>query len=93
MFMPPATDDNTALQQKIMKFMTIGMGILYFKVASGLCLYFIASSLWGIAERKLLPKTLGPAPGAPAVAARPSAPASTNGHSGSSRKKQRGRRD
>jgi len=25
-------------------------------VASGLCLYFIASSLWGIAERKLLPK-------------------------------------
>ena len=93
MFMPPATDDNTALQQKIMKFMTIGMGILYFKVASGLCLYFIASSLWGIAERKLLPKTLGPAPGTAAVAARPSAPASTNGHSGSSRKKQRGRRD
>ena len=29
---------------------------MFFKVASGLCLYFIASSLWGIAERKLLPK-------------------------------------
>jgi YidC/Oxa1 family membrane protein insertase len=93
MFMPPATDDSTALQQKIMKFMTLAMGFLYFKVASGLCLYFIASSLWGIAERKLLPKTLGPAPGAPATAARPAAPASTNGHSGSSKKKQRGRRN
>jgi YidC/Oxa1 family membrane protein insertase len=92
MFMPPATDDNTALQQKIMKFMTLGMGILYFKVASGLCLYFIASSMWGIAERKLLPKTIGPAPGTAAVAVRPAAPASTNGQSGSSRKKQRGKR-
>jgi YidC/Oxa1 family membrane protein insertase len=30
---------------------------MFFKVASGLCLYFIASSLWGLAERKLLPKT------------------------------------
>jgi YidC/Oxa1 family membrane protein insertase len=93
MFMPPATDESTAMQQKIMKFMTLAMGILYFKVASGLCLYFIASSMWGIAERKLLPKTLGPAAGAPAVAARPSAPASTNGHGGSNKKKQRGRKD
>jgi YidC/Oxa1 family membrane protein insertase len=32
------------------------MGVLFFKVASGLCIYFIASSLWGMAERKLLPK-------------------------------------
>ncbi|RMG04040.1 MAG: hypothetical protein D6741_01600, partial [Planctomycetota bacterium] len=32
------------------------MGILFYKVASGLCLYFIASSAWGMAERKLLPK-------------------------------------
>jgi len=31
---------------------------MFFKVPSGLCLYFIASSLWGIAERLLwLPKT------------------------------------
>jgi YidC/Oxa1 family membrane protein insertase len=93
MFMPPATDESTAMQQKIMKFMTIGMGILYFKVASGLCLYFIASSMWGIAERKLLPKTLGPAGGAPALAARPAQPASTNGQKGSSKKKQRDRRN
>jgi len=55
MFMPPATDDQTRMQQKVMKFMMIFMGFLFFRVASGLCVYFIASSLWGIAERKLLP--------------------------------------
>jgi len=33
------------------------MAVMFFKVPSGLCLYFIASSLWGIAERLLwLPK-------------------------------------
>jgi YidC/Oxa1 family membrane protein insertase len=37
------------------------MGIMFYKVAAGLCIYFIASSIWGIAERKLVPK---PAPGA-----------------------------
>ena len=41
---------------KMMKYMMLFMGILFFKVASGLCLYFIVSSAWGIAERKLLPK-------------------------------------
>jgi YidC/Oxa1 family membrane protein insertase len=55
MFMPPATDDQTRMQQKMMKFMMIFMGVLFFRVPSGLCVYFIASSLWGIAERKLLP--------------------------------------
>ena len=52
--MPPPTNDQAALQQKIMKYMTLFMGLLFFKVASGLCLYFIASSIWGIGERKLL---------------------------------------
>jgi len=32
------------------------MGFLFFKVPSGLCLYFITSSIWSIAERKMLPK-------------------------------------
>lgn len=54
--MPPPTNEQAAMQQKMMKYMTIFMGLLFYKVASGLCLYFIASSLWGIAERKLLPK-------------------------------------
>jgi len=57
MFMPPPTDEQAAMQQKIMKYMMIFMGLLFFKVASGLCIYFIVSSLWGIGERKVLPKT------------------------------------
>jgi len=55
MFMPPATDEQTRMQQQMMKFMMIFMGVLFFRVPSGLCVYFIASSLWGIAERKMLP--------------------------------------
>jgi YidC/Oxa1 family membrane protein insertase len=38
-----------------MKYMMIFMGLLFYKVPSGLCIHFIASSLWGIAERKLIP--------------------------------------
>ncbi|MGE0756000.1 MAG: YidC/Oxa1 family insertase periplasmic-domain containing protein [Pirellulaceae bacterium] len=56
LFTPPATDEQTAMQLKMMKFMTIFMGVLFYKVPAGLCIYFIASSLWGIAERKLMPK-------------------------------------
>ncbi len=62
MFMPPPTDDQQAMQQKIMKYMMIFIGFMFFKVASGLCLYFIASSLWGVAERKFLPKRTPVAP-------------------------------
>jgi len=60
MFMPPPTDEQQALQQKMMSYMMVFMGFLFFKVASGLCIYFIASSLWGLAERQLLPKMKHP---------------------------------
>ena len=60
MFMPPPTDEQTAMQQKMMNFMMIFMGVLFYKVAAGLCIYFVASSLWGIAERKFLPKSTAP---------------------------------
>lgn len=56
MMTPPAADETQATQQKVMKYMMVFIGILFYKVAAGLCLYFIASSLWGVAERKLLPK-------------------------------------
>ena len=56
LFTPPATDDQQKVAQKMMKFMMIFMGFLFFKVPSGLCLYFITSSIWSIAERKMLPK-------------------------------------
>jgi len=55
MFMPPATDDQSRMQQSMMKYMMIFMGLLFFRVPSGLCVYFIASSLWSVAERKMLP--------------------------------------
>ncbi|MFQ5731938.1 MAG: membrane protein insertase YidC [Planctomycetaceae bacterium] len=54
MFMPPATDEQTAMQQKMMMYMSIFFGFLFYTVPSGLCLYFIVSSLWGMGERKLL---------------------------------------
>ncbi len=56
MFTPPATDDQSRMQQQMMKYMMVFMGVMFFKVPAGLCLYFIASSIWGIGERKLLPK-------------------------------------
>ncbi len=67
MAMPEPTNEQAVMQQKMMKYMTMFMGLLFYKVASGLCLYFIASSLWGIAERKLLPKAK-PADGSIAAA-------------------------
>jgi YidC/Oxa1 family membrane protein insertase len=54
--MPPPTDEQQAAQQKMLKYMTIFFGVMFYKVAAGLCIYFISSSLWGLAERKLLPK-------------------------------------
>ncbi len=93
MFMPPAADEQAAMQQKMMQYMMIFMGVLFFKVASGLCLYFIASSLWGVCERKLLPKLQkktdsGAAEGTPAVAR-----ASSGGNGApAGKKKQRGRK-
>jgi YidC/Oxa1 family membrane protein insertase len=95
MFMPPPADEQAAMQQKIMQYMMIFMGFMFFKVASGLCIYFIASSLWGIAERKLLPKPKVPAgQPSPQPPAKPAPPASGNGAGGATggKKKQRDRR-
>ena len=56
LFMPPAVDEQARVQQQVMKYMMFFMAVMFFKVPCGLCVYFIASSLWGIAERLLLPK-------------------------------------
>jgi YidC/Oxa1 family membrane protein insertase len=86
-FMPPAADEQAAMQQKIMQYMMIFMGVLFFKVASGLCIYFIASSLWSLAERKFLPKS---SHAAGALAAAKSPP---NGNATASRgKKNKGKK-
>lgn len=91
MFLPPPADEQAALQQKMMQYMMIFMGVMFFKVPSGLCLYFIASSLWGITERKLLPKTI---PASPTAAAKPLPAPGENGTGADGRKKnkQRGKR-
>jgi YidC/Oxa1 family membrane protein insertase len=53
-------DEQQRMQQQVMNYMMWFMALMFFKVPSGLCLYFIASSLWGIAERLLwLPKATG----------------------------------
>lgn len=68
MFMPPPTDEQTAMTQKIMTIMTMMMAVFFFRVPAGLCIYFITSSLWGIAERIIVKKTLPPARLIPAAA-------------------------
>lgn len=54
--MPPPTDEQMAAQQRMMKFMMIIVAVMFYKVAAGLCLYFIISTAWGLIERKLIPK-------------------------------------
>ncbi|MGI9428105.1 MAG: YidC/Oxa1 family insertase periplasmic-domain containing protein [Bythopirellula sp.] len=55
--MPEPANEQAAMQQTIMKYMMLFMGLLFFKVAAGLCIYFISTTLWGIVERKMLPKS------------------------------------
>jgi YidC/Oxa1 family membrane protein insertase len=66
LFAPPATTPEAEMQQKMMKYMMIFMAFMFYKVPSGLGLYFITSSLWQISERLLLPKVThaAPTPGA-----------------------------
>ena len=99
--MPPAADEQQAMQQKMMKYMMIFFGLMFYKVAAGLCVYFITSSLWGFAERKFLPKAKPKREGEPTddlfnkmrgepapVAVEDSKPA-PNGQSASNRAKRR----
>jgi YidC/Oxa1 family membrane protein insertase len=57
MFMPPAVDEQQEAQHKMMNIMTVFMGVMFWHQPAGLCVYFIASSLWGIAERTMLGST------------------------------------
>ncbi|MCA9211952.1 MAG: YidC/Oxa1 family insertase periplasmic-domain containing protein, partial [Planctomycetales bacterium] len=56
LFAPPPTDEQQEMQMKMMKYMMVVFGFMFFRVPAGLCLYFITSSLWAVGERKLLPK-------------------------------------
>jgi YidC/Oxa1 family membrane protein insertase len=56
--MPKSDDPQVQMQQKTMKIMMIFMLFFFYKSAAGLAIYFIASSIWGIIERRLLPKDI-----------------------------------
>jgi YidC/Oxa1 family membrane protein insertase len=56
LFSPPATTPEAEQTQKMMKYMMVFMGVMFYKVPSGLGIYFITSSLWALGERLLLPK-------------------------------------
>jgi YidC/Oxa1 family membrane protein insertase len=71
LFSPPPANEEQAMQQKVFTIMTVMMGLMFYKVPAGLCVYFIASSLWGIAEKQLLPKSKPAAQ--PAAAVEPTA--------------------
>ncbi len=57
LFMPEPQNEEQALQQKLMGYMTLAFGFFFWHSPAGLCLYFIASSTWGITERKLLARS------------------------------------
>jgi len=54
LFAPPPANEEQAMQQKMMGYMMIFIGFMFYRVPAGLCVYFIASSMWAIAERKML---------------------------------------
>jgi YidC/Oxa1 family membrane protein insertase len=95
LFAPPATSPEMKQQQQIMNVMMVVMAFVFYRVPSGLGLYFITSSLWSITERLILPAHRPAARGVNRVeppappgevpakpAPRPKAPAGGNGNQG-----------
>lgn len=52
----PPTDEQQEAMQNVSTMMMVMMSFFFYKVASGLCLYFIVSSLWGIGEKYYIGK-------------------------------------
>ena len=71
MLMPPPTDEQTRMQAKVFFWMTLMMGFMFYHVPAGLCVYFIASSVWSMGERKLLDRLPPPAPVAAKISSGP----------------------
>ncbi len=62
LFSPPPANEEAELQQKMFSVMMVFMSFMFYKVPSGLGLYFITSSLWAVCERLLLPKLVHSSP-------------------------------
>jgi len=58
--MPPPTDEQQEMQQRMMKIMMLVMAVFFYKMAAGMCLYFIASTSWGLTEKWLIKRKKGP---------------------------------
>jgi YidC/Oxa1 family membrane protein insertase len=57
---PLPSDPQQRQVMKIMRLMPILFGVFLFNYASGLMVYMITSSLWGIVEMRIVKKILGP---------------------------------
>lgn len=58
--MPLPNDPQQRQVMKIMRWMPVLFGVMLFNYASGLMVYMITSSLWGIGEQKITKRILGP---------------------------------
>ena len=54
--MPPPTNDEQRAQYKMMNVMMFVMGATFYRVPAGLCLYFIATNVWSMIERRIFEK-------------------------------------
>jgi YidC/Oxa1 family membrane protein insertase len=63
--MTPTTAANPS-QQRVMMFMPLMMGFIFYKVSSGLVLYWLTSNLVGVGQQLLINKFGGDAPKPPA---------------------------
>lgn len=81
--MPKTNDEQMQMTQNMMQIMTVVMGVLFFKVPSGLCIYFITSSIWSLAERQLVKRLIPPKPPGSTTVATPPKPTAKPSNSNS----------
>ncbi len=55
---PKATDPQMAQTQRMMSFMMIAFGFIFYSFASGLLIYFIVSALYGIVESRMIKRII-----------------------------------
>lgn len=94
--MPKSDDEQMKMTQNMMQIMTVVMGVMFFKVPSGLCIYFITSSIWSLAERQLVKRLLPPRPASSTTVTAPPpkpAPKSNNGNTRDSGRKSSDNKD
>lgn len=56
--MPPPADEQAAANAMVMKYMMVLMAFMFYKVAAGLVLYFIVTTLWGLGERYMIKRSI-----------------------------------